>query len=61
MVNYRAEDLHALVKVLREEGCNVLDKIDDSEYGKFAWVIDPRRKQGPGRSNPQTPADRLAY
>ena len=41
MVNYRVEDLHALVKVLREEGCNVLDKIDDSEYGKFAWVIDP--------------------
>jgi predicted enzyme related to lactoylglutathione lyase len=41
MVNYRVEDLHALVKVLREEGCNVLDKVDDSEYGKFAWVIDP--------------------
>jgi predicted enzyme related to lactoylglutathione lyase len=41
MVNYRVEDLHALVKLLREEGCNVLEKIDDSEYGKFAWVIDP--------------------
>jgi len=25
---------------LKAEGCNVLDKIDDSEYGKFAWVID---------------------
>jgi len=41
MVNYRVEDLHALVSLLREEGCNVLDKIDESEYGKFAWVIDP--------------------
>ena len=41
MVNYRVEDLPALVQVLREEGCNVLDKIDDCEYGKFAWVIDP--------------------
>lgn len=41
MVNYRVADLHALVKVLRSEGCNVLDKIDESEYGKFAWVIDP--------------------
>jgi predicted enzyme related to lactoylglutathione lyase len=40
MVNYRVEDLLALVKVLKEEGCNVLEKIDDSEYGKFAWVID---------------------
>jgi predicted enzyme related to lactoylglutathione lyase len=41
MVNYRVDDLLALVAVLREEGCNVLDKVDDSEYGKFAWVIDP--------------------
>lgn len=41
MVNYRVHDLHALVAALREEGCNVLDKIDESDYGKFAWVIDP--------------------
>lgn len=41
MVNYRVEDLHALVAALKEEGCNVLDQIDESEYGKFAWVIDP--------------------
>jgi predicted enzyme related to lactoylglutathione lyase len=41
MINYRVEDLHALVQVLREEGCNVLEKIEDSEYGTFAWVIDP--------------------
>ena len=41
MVNYRVEDLLGLVKVLREEGCNVLGKIDESEYGKFAWVLDP--------------------
>jgi len=41
MVNYRVENLIALVKVLREEGCDVLEKIDDSEYGKFAWVMDP--------------------
>lgn len=40
MINYRVTDLHALVKVLRTEGCNVLDKIEESEYGKFAWVID---------------------
>jgi predicted enzyme related to lactoylglutathione lyase len=41
MVNYRVDDVHALVAALRAEGCNVLDKIDESEYGKFAWVIDP--------------------
>jgi predicted enzyme related to lactoylglutathione lyase len=41
MVNYRVDDLHALVQALKAEGCQVLDKIDESEYGKFAWVIDP--------------------
>jgi predicted enzyme related to lactoylglutathione lyase len=41
MVNYRVEDAHALAKALKEEGCNVLETIDESEYGTFAWVIDP--------------------
>lgn len=41
MVNYRVADLHALLKTLKEEGCNVVDKSDDSEFGKFGWVIDP--------------------
>jgi len=41
MVNYRVDDLHGLVAALKAEGCNVLDKIDDSDYGKFGWVIDP--------------------
>jgi catechol 2,3-dioxygenase-like lactoylglutathione lyase family enzyme len=41
MVNYRVADLFALIKVLREEGCQVDDKVDDSEFGKFGWVVDP--------------------
>ncbi len=41
MVNYRVADLHSLLSALREEGCNVLEKTDDSEYGKFGWVMDP--------------------
>ena len=41
MINYRVEDLHALVAALKAEGCKVLEKIEDTEYGKFAWVIDP--------------------
>lgn len=41
MINYRVDDLHALLSALRAEGCQVLDKVDDSEYGKFGWVIDP--------------------
>ena len=41
MVNYRVADLAALLAALRAEGCNVVDKMDDSEYGKFGWVFDP--------------------
>ncbi|WP_374437943.1 VOC family protein [Inhella sp.] len=41
MVNYRVADLHALLAQLRAEGVQVEDKVDESEYGKFGWVIDP--------------------
>ena len=41
MVNYRVDDLHGLLSVLRTEGCQVLDKVEQSEFGKFAWVMDP--------------------
>lgn len=41
MINYRVADLAALLGLLRAEGCHVLEKIDESEYGKFGWVIDP--------------------
>ena len=41
MVNLRVEDLHALLSLLREEGCSVDDKVQESEFGKFGWVMDP--------------------
>ncbi|HET9033245.1 MAG TPA: VOC family protein [Dokdonella sp.] len=41
MVNYRVADLHALLAALRVEGCQVDDKVEESEYGKFGWVMDP--------------------
>jgi predicted enzyme related to lactoylglutathione lyase len=41
MINYRVDDLHALLAALRAEACQVVDKVDESEYGKFGWVIDP--------------------
>jgi len=41
MVNYRVADLHGLLDQLRKEGCPVMDKTDQSEYGKFGWVMDP--------------------
>ena len=41
MVNYRVDNLTALLAALRSEGCNVLEDTNDSEFGKFGWVIDP--------------------
>ena len=41
MVNYRVEDLHGVLALLRSEGCQVLEKTEESEFGKFGWVMDP--------------------
>ena len=41
MVNYRVDDLPAVLALLRAEGCDVDAKVDESEYGKFGWVMDP--------------------
>lgn len=41
MINYRVADVDALVALLKAEGCNVLEQTDNSEFGKFAWVMDP--------------------
>lgn len=41
MINYRVADLHALLAQLRADGCQVDDKVDESEYGIFGWVVDP--------------------
>lgn len=41
MINYRVDDLHALLAALRSEQCEVSDKVDESDFGKFGWVFDP--------------------
>jgi len=41
MVNYRVDDLTALLASLRAAGCRVVGDAEESEYGKFGWVIDP--------------------
>ena len=39
-VNFRVEDLDALLRTLREEGVPVEDRIGEHEYGRFAWIRD---------------------
>jgi D-3-phosphoglycerate dehydrogenase len=41
MFNYRVEDLSLLLNKLKEEGVAVIGEIEEYDYGKFGWVIDP--------------------
>jgi predicted enzyme related to lactoylglutathione lyase len=41
MVNYRVADLAAMLAQLRAAGVQVDEKVDDTEYGKFGWAMDP--------------------
>ena len=41
MINYRVQELDKLLAQLREVGVQVDDKIEEYEYGRFAWIMDP--------------------
>ncbi|NNE90543.1 MAG: VOC family protein [Verrucomicrobiales bacterium] len=41
LINYRVEDLDAVLRALRDEGVEVEDKTEDGEFGKFGWLMDP--------------------
>ena len=41
MINYRVENLAAVLAELRAEGCAVDERVDESECGRFGWVQDP--------------------
>ena len=40
MINYRVENLEALVEQLKKEGVTIVDKIESYDYGKFVHIID---------------------
>lgn len=40
MFNYRVENLHELLTVLKEEGVTIVGKVEEYEYGKFGWILD---------------------
>ena len=40
MINYRVENLEALVKDLKKSGVRVLDQIETFDFGKFVHVLD---------------------
>ena len=55
MVNYVVEDLGAVLEALRSEGCAVDEKVDESEFGKFGWVMDPEGNRIELWEPPQAP------
>ena len=40
MINYRVENLDALVKELKQNGVTVVDTIESFDYGKFVHILD---------------------
>lgn len=41
MINYRVENLEALLPLLIAEGVTVIGEMESFDYGKFAWILDP--------------------
>ncbi len=40
MLNYRVHDLAEILEALCKEGVKVEDKTEESEFGKFGWLMD---------------------
>jgi len=40
MINYAVDDMDAFIARLREAGVEIL-KREDSDFGRFAWILDP--------------------
>lgn len=41
MINYRVDDLDALLAQLREAGVTIVGGPEQHENGRFAWIMDP--------------------
>jgi predicted enzyme related to lactoylglutathione lyase len=41
MVNFRVDDMDALIEKLTAAGVRIDPKREDHEYGRFAWIWDP--------------------
>lgn len=40
MMNFRVEDLVALLATLKKEGVTIVGEIEEYDYGKFGWILD---------------------
>jgi predicted enzyme related to lactoylglutathione lyase len=40
MINYRVDDLEAMIEQLNAEGVTIVDEIEAYDYGKFVHIVD---------------------
>jgi len=40
MINYRVQNIEALVEQLKSKGVSILDAIESFDYGKFVHIMD---------------------
>lgn len=45
MINYRVENIEALVEQLRSNGVTIVDSIETYDYGKFVHIMDPENNK----------------
>jgi predicted enzyme related to lactoylglutathione lyase len=45
MINYRVENLEALVEELKKAGVTICDEIATYDYGKFVHIMDPENNK----------------
>lgn len=45
MFNYRVENLTELLQALEKEGVQIIGQVEEYEYGKFGWIMDPEGRK----------------
>lgn len=45
MINYRVTDLEGFLIELKQKGISTIGEIQELEYGKFAWIMDPEGRK----------------
>ena len=41
MVNYRVDDLDEMLQELEAASIEIVPNRENSEFGRFAWIVDP--------------------
>jgi len=41
MINYAVDDMDAIAARLKAKGVEIVKRVDDDPYGRFAWIMDP--------------------